>query len=493
MTVFKLNHLHPVKPQDLTVSDITKNSAILKWSGSKGDVIVKRKVKLATDFKDKVAGSVVENPHIVKMIGSKNLLLPDSPSLYEFIQTRYDGIKELGDGKICSLTNSIADNQLQFVHYFNVIEMIERYDSNYFSDEGATTVAEKVAIVKNEVMSAKYSLNGFGSGAAENKLTTAVLYTLTNVWENTTASQITNSQAVAEVKRSYTNAAFVARIDADGIFSILAYAPAADSTTPSALNVDYVKFELELNVYEKIENVSSGYMFTGLDSNTEYTVKVVNKIGESDEVTFTTKEITYKEVTITADFKDKIVGSVEENPNKASWIVSSWVPPPDIESDEFTQSGYNSIYKLDGITENLQTTTASRTTQAVAFLNIVESIDRYDRNYFIDRGATTLSEKTIVLREQAKKLEVSSSGFGSGAAGVRYILAWWDSKAWQGGYAHTSDVINTVSREIDIKTYLLDNGYVILNVRTNGSNETIPSNLSIDYISAKITILVEED
>ncbi|WP_086350188.1 hypothetical protein [Candidatus Enterococcus clewellii] len=241
------------------------------------------------------------------------------------------------------------------------------------------------------------------------------------------------------------------------------------------------------------EGVTSPHIIENLESNTEYTVKVVNKSGESEEVTFKTKEITYKEVTIVCDLKDKVTESVEENPNDVRWLVSASVPAPSLNASEFTQSMYDAIYSLDGTTVDLQTTTLARNVQINAFLNIVETVDRHDGNYFSNHNATTLIEKANVLREEIKKLEVSSSGYGNGPGGYRYILAWWNSTAWEGGYAHTDDAINTVTREIDPSKYILDDGYLILNTRTYTSDTITPSILSMDYVCAKITILVEED
>ncbi len=202
-----------------------------------------KEVTITCDYVNKVANSTIENPHVAKMQGSPTLLNPDSSSFYELTQSRYDGIKELNDGKRYTVTNATLNNRLQVALYYDVFAAFERYDSNYFSDRGATTNEEKAAVVNQEVIKAVSNVHGFGSALDSTALGTAVF--VNAAWSNETTTTGT------EIKQN-TITLNSMEIASDGLRCVLVYADASGGTaeTASALNIDYTNLELTILVEE---------------------------------------------------------------------------------------------------------------------------------------------------------------------------------------------------------------------------------------------------
>lgn len=202
-----------------------------------------KEVTITLDMKDKVAGSVVENPHSLSWVTQPTeLLLPDSANWGAGTQTHYDLIASLDDN-LLSVVRIQANVINQMMFKYNIIEALERYDSNYFSDRGATTLPEKVAVAKNEIISFASNTHGYGSGASGNLLTTKCFVPVSvNNWEN--ESSMNDTDTIKNVTRTYTNAYVRNRIDDQGFVYIIAYAPASDGTTASSVSIDYTSLDI---------------------------------------------------------------------------------------------------------------------------------------------------------------------------------------------------------------------------------------------------------
>ncbi|MBL1223735.1 hypothetical protein [Enterococcus sp. BWR-S5] len=236
-----------------TVENLTPNTTytakVVNEDGESNTVTFKTKeitykeVTITCDYVNKVAGSVVENANIAKMQGSQTLLNPDSSSFYELTQSRYDGIKELSDGKRYTVTNATINNRLQVALYYDVFSAFESYDSNYFSDRQATTNEEKAAVVNQEVIKAVSNVHGFGSSLDSTSFRTAVF--VNAAWSNETVTTGT------EIKQNTIMLDSVQTVS-DGLLCVLVYADASGGTaeTASALNIDYTNLELTILVEE---------------------------------------------------------------------------------------------------------------------------------------------------------------------------------------------------------------------------------------------------
>lgn len=196
------------------------------------------------NFVGKIAGSVVENPHIVKYTTSQNTLLaPSNGTLAEYPQVSYDRIVTLnGDSQqhVGPLTSGLIS---QVVFSFNLIEhVLRKYGSAIFN--GAVTTVDRVTWLKANVWRINVNWYGYGSGPAGNKATLAR-------WNGTTwgGSLPTNTTAtVAKVSLQDVNPNFNPLIDANGMMHYLVYADASDGTTASTVYTDYIDLEVELNV-----------------------------------------------------------------------------------------------------------------------------------------------------------------------------------------------------------------------------------------------------
>lgn len=238
------------------------------------------------------------------------------------------------------------------------------------------------------------------------------------------------------------------------------------------------------------ESVASPYIIDNLESNTEYTVKVVNRGGESDAVTFTTKEITYKEVTITLDMKDKVAGSLVENPHKMTRTAATTLFNPSRLTFEFIQSDYDKVQELDSTVFSLPNNTTNNITQIMSSFNIIEAIERYNSNYFTDKGATTLAEKVAVAKTEITAAEVAVWGYGFGGSSKFMILRAWDSANWVELGLTRAESVAELSAE---SNYIDNDGFIYTLINAPASDGTTASTLNIDYASLELTFLVEED
>lgn len=243
---------------------------------------------------------------------------------------------------------------------------------------------------------------------------------------------------------------------------------------------------------ETIENVSSPYTVENLTPDTTYTAKVVNEDGESNEVTFTTKEITYKEVTITLDMKGKSAGSVVENPHISKLTNgSSLLVPSNSAWTEISTTHYTLISALDDQTSNTSVSTNSYIHQRLFSFNIIEALERYDSNYFSDRNATTLAEKVAVVRNEMVTITANIWGFGSGPNSTYMAVRYWNGSEWKGTALVSGTTVKQAIESINNEN-IDEFGFVNVLAYTAASNGTTASSVSIDYTSLDITFLVED-
>lgn len=263
------------------------------------------------------------------------------------------------------------------------------------------------------------------------------------------------------------------------------------------------KGDVLLNDIVIAEAVASPYIIENLDSNTEYTVKVVNRGGESNTVTFKTKEITYKEVKITCDFKEKITGSEAENPHSAFYIwQSASIQLPSaawIELGSTASSNYSRIASLDDTVQSISTamTANAHIAQMMFKFNIIEAIERYDSNYFNYRGATTLAEKVAVAKKEMTSYVVSIYGYGSGVSGneLNFKLFNVTNNSWVGNQQSIENEMKQLKYSQKQNTnnlYLSENGYIYSLAYAAPSDATTASSVNIDYASLELTFLVED-
>nr|WP_170924730.1 hypothetical protein [Enterococcus sp. 9E7_DIV0242] len=242
------------------------------------------------------------------------------------------------------------------------------------------------------------------------------------------------------------------------------------------------------------EGVTSPHIIEDLESNTEYTVKVVNRGGESEEVTFATKEITYKEVTIACDFNGKMAGSVVENPHIAKNVAHANLQNPASSLwSEFTQNSYNAIAELDNSVSKSSTSDNEKIAQALFSFDVTEAIERYDKNYFVDSNATTIAEKVSLILEKQKSMTFNVYGFSSGATGNKITVHRRAGSVWIAANVGDSNAVQRVTGTYTDGRLLMADGNVYILASATASDGITASVLNIDYANLELTILVEED
>lgn len=196
------------------------------------------------NYVGKVAGSVVENPHIAYAGGSgpTTLLSPSAFSI-EFA-SGYSSITTLNGTPYATTTTPTNGAIAQQLFSFNLIEhTLRKWGASVFGT--AVTTADRVAWLKANLTKFYGNWYGFGSGPAGNKAT----FTM---WNTDTLSYATagdrheshTSGTVTKLPAFATTVTIPQSIDANGFVHFLAYADASNGTTASTINTDFVELEV---------------------------------------------------------------------------------------------------------------------------------------------------------------------------------------------------------------------------------------------------------
>ena len=194
-----------------------------------------------SDFKNKIVGSVVENPHIIRRTADTVIIDP-SVKRGEPTQYEVDRIKGL-DGALYVITNKTKDNLVQAIASFDLITDIDRRFTGLFELHKAVTQAQKTEVVRKIVTDITYNVHGFATGPSSNALSTAP--SSTNGWGD---MKVTKSDVIHNNSRSFSGNQINAIVQDDGCFYVIVFAPASDGTTPSVVNLDYVSLEYKIKV-----------------------------------------------------------------------------------------------------------------------------------------------------------------------------------------------------------------------------------------------------
>lgn len=237
------------KRTKLKFSDSLTVQGVAKFQGVNARAQVITRV---ANFENKVNGSTLENPHLLKSNSTSNvaanssLLIPSS-SYFSEISTAGTASASKQDGTLTTPAVTLNGLMAQTLFGFNVIEEIERT----LGKIPRITVADKVAWLKANISRFTCNWFGFGTSATGNKAQLA--------WWNVPLSAYTKndnvgygvhtSGTVAKLSHSVTANAnnIINSIDANGFVYFIAWAEASDGTIPSWISTDYVELEIELN------------------------------------------------------------------------------------------------------------------------------------------------------------------------------------------------------------------------------------------------------
>lgn len=193
------------------------------------------------------------------------------------------------------------------------------------------------------------------------------------------------------------------------------------------------------------------------------------------------------------DLNGKVVNSINENPN----VVRHWQGTSLanlLNGAEFSQVGYNNIFKLDEIVSTFANSTNGNMKQIISNWKILELLKReLNEQFFIDRGANSLEEQTKELKKIISELETSAWARGSNQNGNKITLASWHTptQSWQYKSSSTSSDITRVSNiplQASLPAYIDDNGEYSSLLYAEASDASVPSVIDIDYMRLKVSI-----
>lgn len=212
---------------------------VAKFEGKNAKPIITR----IANFKDKIAGSNLSNPHNIKYAYQvSDLQVPTSSSFFDaeqnfvnYVQTLDAITYDVGTGQ--SGNNLIA----QQLFSFDLIEEIERNVGKIVG----TTLEDKVNWLYNNISRLTCSWYGFGQGSGGNKGVITIWRNDTNDWDSAQVEANTH-YGNNNTKREYSLSNIPRHVNSRGIVSFLAYANPSDGATASVIHTDYLELEIEL-------------------------------------------------------------------------------------------------------------------------------------------------------------------------------------------------------------------------------------------------------
>lgn len=217
----------------------------------------KARITLILDFKDKIVGSVIENPNLA-FYGTLNGIPTAAVGGNEEPQSGYDNLSIL-DGKYRGGANTGANTVRFSKQVFDILESVKgALGEKFFSDQGAYDDKSKVVLIRSLITRMIYRNYGFGSGPNGQKITTKVYANVSKTWSLTT-SNITNE--VREMSKEIPKSNFDEFISEDGKTTIISFAEPSDNITASAAYLDYsrLEIEIELSANEVVESIVAAY------------------------------------------------------------------------------------------------------------------------------------------------------------------------------------------------------------------------------------------
>lgn len=232
------------------------------------------KKNITLDYQNKIAGSVVENPH--KAAAGFSSVIPTPAQVTgEVSQNAYNALSAL-DGDVTSPYTATNKDMTYFLVQWNVLEALEReLGSKFFIDRGATTTKEKVEIARTILTVINPAFWGYGKSPSGNKLNFQI-WINNSSWAGTRSH---NASTVTKMEYNSTGASTNNYISDDGYLYASAYAEPSDGTVASTVVGDcaQLNLEIEISANDHIESTIATYHRENLATQDEA------ESGESDE------------------------------------------------------------------------------------------------------------------------------------------------------------------------------------------------------------------
>ncbi|MFM2490838.1 hypothetical protein ABW365_26200 [Enterococcus avium] len=242
------NQLDETKKK-VDAADVYRKDEVFNKPESSANVIYQligkeeAEILITADFKEKITGSVVENPNIIRFLTNSTFMAPLTGS--EPGQVYYDGAMTK-DGVTLNVGNTNSDYMSQIQLNWNLVEIVDRTIPELFETVGLTDDSEKIEFIKKNVSYIKNTVDGVGTGLRRNRLTFKT-YDSAGVLE--TEESVNDTAKIQELVREYADRATIKNMISDrGFLSALLFTEASDGVAVSQASLDYTKLEFKIKV-----------------------------------------------------------------------------------------------------------------------------------------------------------------------------------------------------------------------------------------------------
>lgn len=237
---------------------------------------------------------------------------------------------------------------------------------------------------------------------------------------------------------------------------------------------------LEKEIYDTQQTFEKMNVYTKAETDVNVIYQIIGK--ENFEMAFT------------MDFKEKVKGSVNENPNTLFGLGTTTLPRPSEMTTEVVQERYTAISEMDGNTVNSTITDNAYFPKFGAKWNLVEHVKKVlGEEYFLTLGAATLAQQVALLRTKITSLSGNSYGYGHSPSGYKISMGSWlrTTNTWESVVSHASDTISKLTIDIDkplISNYIDDNGFFYTLVYSDPSDGKTATKVVTDYTNVVFTM-----
>lgn len=237
---------------------------------------------------------------------------------------------------------------------------------------------------------------------------------------------------------------------------------------------------LEKEIYDTQQTFENMDVFNKQESSANVLDQVIGK----DEV----------EVTLTLDFKNKVVGSDVENPNIAGGRQVNTILEPSGNWYELNQGMYNQIKTKDSNLFEYSSNEVGNLSQVLFEYNVFAYMKSYlGERFFADRGATTTTQQVSLICSVIETLSFNVYGSGRSASGNNLTVSAYEniSKKYSLSSTNLTGDIRKISKEIpkaNFNEFIAENGFVYIIAYADASDGTVASSVNIDYVNLEITL-----
>lgn len=489
---------------------------------------------ITANYKNKVSGSLTENPHRL-LVQWSSLLRSPSDFSAEPNTSQYGQIVTL-DGIIYTSTTSTNGNIAQQLLAFN---LIRAYEDIY----GAIPAVDKNAWIKSNILKVTYNWYGYGSGPSGNKATVAV-------WNGSWMGSISNTANSPSLISSYfwdTNTPITNMVD--GFIYLLAYSDASNGSIASVINTDYVSLAIEFkNLLPDIDpdTIKAGqivevtydgtnfqadlpkeYYGEDVGSPNNYAVNIpqLTSYKAGQKVRFRAQSSNTQSCTLSINglgakplkanmflptrlvnnFVNKVASSGVENPHWYRFHVGNTLRSAMASVTENymtgwqsgTETHYNGIrVKNDGVNSLIRASAASGSGLISQQIFSFDVIQAYERKYGVipvSKVGTALEIKARQIAWLSKNIDILRckwTGYGTGPNGNRAHLTIFSvtSNAWSSTTVnHSSGSFIELTRSTPAISDVIDsNGFVHFLAYSDPSSSTVDGVTYTDYVEFEI-------